>query len=143
YTYSQRRSLLSYGHYNQPLAHPFGANFREVLGIADYSYHRFQFFLQGNFAKYGLDPAGKNFGKDIFQSYETRVGNFGNTTGQGNTTNFMYVDGRTSFLLNPKTNLRIELGAVLRTEKNSSKNDQTTWLTFGLRSSFRNLYQDF
>jgi hypothetical protein len=143
YTYSQRTSLLNYGHYNQPLAHPFGANFREVLGMVDYRYNRFQFFLQGTFAKYGLDAAGKNFGKDIFQSYEKRIGDFGNTTGQGVSTNFMYVDGRTSFLLNAKTNLRIELGAVLRTEKNSSMNDQTTWLTFGLRSSFRNLYQDF
>jgi hypothetical protein len=137
---------LSYGHYNQPLAHPFGANFREVLGIVDYGFRRFRFFLQGNVAEYGLDPAGANFGKDIFEPYTTRNtgrGDYGNTTVQGIKTNFLYLDGRTAFLLNPKTNLRLELGAVFRSEKNAVMNDQTTWLTFGLRSSFRNLYQDF
>ncbi|MEJ6981641.1 gliding motility protein RemB [Pedobacter sp. P351] len=146
YTYSQRSSLLNYGHYNQALAHPFGANFKEYLAIVDYSYRRFQFFLQGNIAEYGLDPADANFGKDIFKPYTTRntaKGNYGNQTGQGVKTDFVYFDGRTSFLLNPKTNLRIELGAVFRNEKNSLSYDKTTWLTFGLRSSFRNLYQDF
>lgn len=146
YTYSQRSSLLNYGHYNQPLAHPFGANFKEYLAIVDYSFKRFQFFLQGNIAEYGLDPADANFGKDIFKPYTTRntaQGDYGNHTAQGTKTNFAYLDGRTSFLLNPKTNLRIELGAVFRNEKNSLMNDKTTWLTLGLRSSFRNLYQDF
>ncbi len=146
YTYSQRSSLINYGHYNQPLAHPFGANFKEFLGIVDYTYKRFQFFLQGNMAEYGLDPADTNFGKDIFKPYTTRntaQGDYGNQTGQGIKTDFMYLDGRTSFLLNPKTNLRIELGAVFRNEKNALMNDKTTWVTLGLRSSFRNLYQDF
>lgn len=143
YTYSQRTSLLSYGHYNEPLAHPFGANFKEWLAIADYSYRRFQFYMQANVAEYGLDYGGDNFGKDIFKSYSTRIADHGNKTGQGLKTNFLYLDSRASFLLNPKTNLRFELGAVFRNEKNSSMNDKTTWLTFGLRSSFRNLYQDF
>lgn len=143
YTYSQRSSLLNYGHYNQPLAHPFGANFMEYLGIVDYSYRRFQFSFQGNVAGYGLDPAGQSFGKNIFDSYNDRVGDYGNTTGQGTETNFLYLEGRTSFLVNPKTNLRLELGAVFRNEKNALMNDKTTWVTFGLRSSFRNLYQDF
>ncbi|MBC8052936.1 MAG: gliding motility protein RemB [Sphingobacteriaceae bacterium] len=144
YTYSQRTSVLSYGHYNQPLAHPFGANFREYLAIVDYSYQRFQFSLQGNIAKYGLNPVGAvSYGKDIFKSYNDRVGLYGNTMGQGIATDFIYLDGRTSFLLNPKTNLRLELGAVFRNEKNSLMDDKTAWVTFGLRSSFRNLYQDF
>lgn len=143
YTYSQRSSLLNYGHYNQPLTHPFGANFKEYLAIVDYSLNRFQFFVQGNFAKYGLDPEDANFGKNIFQSYNDREGNYGHATGQGISTKFTYLDARTSFILNPKTNLRLELGAVFRNEKNSLQDDKTTWVTFGLRSSFRNLYQDF
>lgn len=143
YTYSQRSSLLNYGHYNQSLAHPFGANFKEWLGIIDYSYRRFQFYIQANVAEYGLDFGGNNYGKDIFKSYYTRIADHGNEIGQGLQTDFLYLDGRTSFLLNPKTNLRLELGAVFRNEKNSIMNDKTTWVTFGLRSSFRNLYQDF
>jgi len=143
YTYSQRTSLLNYGHYNEPLAHPFGANFREFLSIWDYTLNRWQFYLQGNFAQYGLDEDLENQGKDIFKSYTTREKHYGNYTTQGLQTDFVYLDSRISYLLNPKNNLRIELGAVFRNERNTRMDDKTTWLTLGLRSSFRNIYQDF
>lgn len=143
YTYSQRNSLLNYGHYNQPLAHPFGANFREILSIWDYSLKRWQLYAQGNYVQYGRDPGADNFGSDIFKSYRTRVDNYGNYIGQGITTDFLYLDGRISYLINPKSNLRIEAGAVYRGEKNNLGLTDTKWITFGLRSSFRNLYQDF
>jgi hypothetical protein len=45
-------------------------------------------------------------------------------------------------LLNPKYNLRIELGGLFRYEKNTSFHDRTAMLTIGLRSSFRELYND-
>ena len=36
FTYSHRDSVANYTHYNQPLAHPLGANFSELIGIARY-----------------------------------------------------------------------------------------------------------
>jgi hypothetical protein len=36
FTYSHNDSVANYTHYNQPLAHPLGANFQEYLGIARY-----------------------------------------------------------------------------------------------------------
>ena len=36
FTYSHRDSVANYTHYNQPLAHPLGANFSEYIGIARY-----------------------------------------------------------------------------------------------------------
>ncbi len=36
FTYSHRDSVANYTHYNQPLAHPLMANFREIIGIARY-----------------------------------------------------------------------------------------------------------
>ncbi len=36
FTYSHRDSVANYTHYNQPLAHPLGANFQEFLGMARY-----------------------------------------------------------------------------------------------------------
>ena len=143
YTYSQRTSLLNYGHYNQPLAHPFGANFRELLSIWNYTYNRWQVFAQGNFAQYGLDAAATNSGKDIFKSYKGRTSDYRNFTTQGIQTNFFYLDGRLSFLINPKMNLRLEAGAVYRKESNNLGVNSTKWVTFGLRSSIRNIYQDF
>ena len=36
YTYSHNDSISNYTHYNQPLAHPLGANFEEFVGILKY-----------------------------------------------------------------------------------------------------------
>ncbi len=144
FTYSQRSSLLNYGHYNQPLAHSLGANFKEFVSIWNYSFKRFDFQGQLNIAQYGLDQTPEvNNGKDIFKSYNTRVADYGNSIAQGLKTDFIYADAKIAYLINPKYNLRLELGAIARNEKNNQINDKNIWLTFGLRSSFRNLYTDF
>ena len=70
-----------------------------------------------------------NYGKDIFQIYTTPAKLFGNYIGQGLTTNMYYLEGKVAFLLNPKYNLRIELGGIFRQEQNTQFNDKTTWLT--------------
>src|SRR5690606_29502834 len=41
YTYSHFDPISNYSHFAQPLAHPIGANFRELLGILNYSIDRF------------------------------------------------------------------------------------------------------
>lgn len=143
FTYSQRSSLLNYGHYVEALAHPMGANFREFLSTWSYSKNRWGIYLQGNYAQYGLNINGENFGKDINVSYETRLYQEGYRTTGGLKTSFYYLDGRISYILNPKYNLRFEIGGISRTEKNSLTKDVTNQITFGLRSTFRNLYQDF
>jgi hypothetical protein len=143
FTYSQRTSILNYGNYAEALAHPMGANFREFLTIWNYQLGRWGFYGQGNYAQYGLNQNGENFGKDINESYFTRKQDYGYQTTGGLKTNFYYLDGRVSYLLNPKYNLRFELGGIMRTEKNSLGTDRTSQITFGLRSTFRNIYQDF
>jgi len=85
-----------------------------------------------------------NYGKNINLSYETRSLDYGSHVGQGIKTNLYFAELKTSYLLNPKYNLRLEVGGVYRRESSeglASKNTQL--LTFGLRSTFRNLYQDF
>jgi hypothetical protein len=143
YTYAGRSSLTNYGHYNQSLAHPFGANFKEWVTMLGYAIGRFNFSSEIDLAKYGLDEVGKNYGKDIFKPYETRVQNLNNKIAQGLTTDFLFLNFKAAYLLNPKYNLRIELESTYRNEKNSVFNSTTNWLTIGLRSSFRNIYYDF
>jgi hypothetical protein len=149
FTYSERSYIENYSDNGEPLAHPWGANFREWVGLLNYSYKRFDFSGEADFGRYGFDEDGMNFGKDIFELYTSparAVGtanySLGNYTGQGLTTNLVYFEGKVAFLLNPKYNLRIELGAIYRTEDNVQFKDKTTWFTLGLRSSFRNLYTD-
>jgi hypothetical protein len=143
YAYSHTTRITSYSNYNQPLAHPMGANFREMVGILSYSYKRFNFQGQLLRATYGLDSAGTNFGKDIFKGSGTMTAESGSTIGQGVKTNLYYAQGKVAYLINPKTNLRVEVGAIARRESNSIAARNTSWLTVGLRGSFRNLYTDF
>ena len=85
YTYSHRDSLgASYAHYNQALAHPLGANFREYIGT--FRYQPFQrWVLEGRLirAEFGEDEPGKSWGGNILLNYANRVQDFGNTIGQG------------------------------------------------------------
>ena len=41
YTYAHHNPQQNYGHYNQPLAHPLGANFSELLLMTNYKWKRF------------------------------------------------------------------------------------------------------
>jgi len=68
YTYSEREEIMNYGHYNQPLAHPFGANFWESVNFLKYNYKRFFFNYEFLYSIKGLDPTGKNYGGDIYKS---------------------------------------------------------------------------
>lgn len=144
YTYAHFDRVSNYAAMNQPLAHPLGANFREMLGILNYSYRRFDFQTQLMYARYGLDPEGLNYGKNIFKSYDTVTNYYGSNIGQGIKTNLYFAEAKASYMLNPKYNLRLELGGVYRRESSETIGTKNTSLiTFGLRSTFRNLYQDF
>ncbi len=142
YTYSARSAIENYSENSESLAHPWGANFREVLALLNYSYKRFDFSGEADYGHYGLDQNGLNYGKDIFLVYTTAVTPYGNYIGQGLTTNMFYLDGKVAYLLNPKYNLRVELGGIYRQESNSAFHDKATMLTIGLRSSFRQFYND-
>jgi hypothetical protein len=58
-------------------------------------------------------------------------------------TDLYYMEPKVAYIINPKYNLRFELGALVRRESNEMYNQNTSLITFGLRSSFRNLYSDF
>jgi hypothetical protein len=159
YTYSQFNAINNYAQQNEPLAHPWGANFKEFVGLLNYSYKRFDFSGQLTYGHYGLDANGLNWGKNIFLSYAKPArysgppedfGNrsspytitTGNYIGQGITTNMYFAEGKVAYILNPKYNLRIEIAGLYRRESNDFSINTTKMISIGLRSSFRNLYQD-
>ena len=133
YAYTSDDPLSNYSNYGQPLAHPFGANFNELVGILNYSYQKFDFSLQGNYGHYG------SRGKNIFIAA-------GSTMDQAVpelTSNLLFADARVAYLINPKYNLRLEAGTSLRRETNDVQTRSSGMITLGLRASFRNLYYDF
>jgi len=72
FTYSHRDSVSNYTHYNQPLAHPLGANFQEVVGILKYQpAPKMYIYARGIYYYQGLDSAGFNFGGNPLRLYNT------------------------------------------------------------------------
>ncbi len=143
YTYSHWDPIQNYGHYNQPLAHPFGANFSEWMVRSSWKYNRFVLNAKGIFALYGLDTSNVNYGKDIFVSYNNHASDFGNKVGQGLRTNLTHLDFSLSYILNYHTNMRITAGWIYRKESNSKFTDRTNWFYLSLATSLDRFYYDF
>jgi len=75
YMYTHTDAESNYTHYNQPLAHPLGANFREFIGELRYQpIEKFRFKAKLIRASYGADSSGKNWGSDIFMPNQDQSG---------------------------------------------------------------------
>jgi len=74
----------SYSHYNQPLAHPLGANFREGLLQIKYMPH-FSWNINARFLYtiYGKDAQGQNWGGNILLHNGSKMQLYSNRIGQG------------------------------------------------------------
>lgn len=143
YTYAHNSPVQNYGHYNQPLAHPQGANFREALVIVNKRYNRWHFEYKGIYSAYGADTAGLSFGHDIYRSYYDYVTEFGNKIGQGLKTTLWQHDLSAGWIVNPSTNLILSAGITIRQLRNELQDKQSAHFWFGLRSSVFNKYYDF
>ena len=84
FTYSHNDSISDYTHYNQPLAHPLGANLQEYIAIVKAQPFK-HLYVTGKFIHYyqGLDSAGLNFGSNPFIDYSIRPRSFGFRVGSG------------------------------------------------------------
>ncbi len=117
FTYSHFTPYGSYSHYHQPIAHPLGANFTEVLGVLRYQpIPRLHVTGKLFMVKIGRDTVGAytNYGSDIIKSNGNRVPNkeLGNAQGQGFSNTIMYGNFTASFQL--KHNLFIDASMVIR-----------------------------
>lgn len=86
FTYAHDSYQRSYTHYNMPLAHPIGANFREVIGILRYQpVPRLNLIAKGFIVQVGedstgisgTDASGRSYGNNPNMSYNLRRGNEG------------------------------------------------------------------
>ncbi len=117
YTYSHQNTDGNYTHYNQPLAHPLGANFREVLAVLRYrTYKQMQFKLNMMYAQYGADTDSTNWGSNIFLSNNSHMQDYNNHLLQGIKTNILLTDFVWSFMW--KHNLWFDVNTTLRRQKN-------------------------
>ncbi len=120
YTYAHHDSIANFTHYNQPLAHPLGANFQELTGRIVYQPNsRLTASVHGAYQIYGADTANSNWGGNPLSSYQTRPSRLAGTdityaypTTIGNKTNTLILDYVLSYEL--AYNLFLELNYIHR-----------------------------
>ena len=145
FTYSHFNPIQNYAHYAQPLAHPLGASFLENVSIARFRKDRWTADLKVIHAKHGGEIAGDNtnYGSDLFISYYDGNKDFGNEIAQGNTTSLQIIDLRVGYIVNPRTNMKLELGLTNRVSKDLYSTDKNQYLFFSFKTDLQNIYYDF
>lgn len=130
FTYQHVDSYTDYQHYQQPLAHPMGANLYELLGIISYQpLPRLQLVGKAFYTVQGLDrqisaDSLVNYGGNPLISYNTRVQEFGNTTGQGNRTRLVHADFTATY--QPRHNLWLDAKLIIRRQSFDDAATQNT-----------------
>lgn len=114
YMYTSFSALQTYTNYNQPIAHPLGANFYESVGVIRYQpINKLNLTLKGVYYTIGYDTLGGNVGQNIQKSYRTTTtAVIGNEITQGKFTRVLFLDLMGSYML--KHNLFLDLGVTYR-----------------------------
>lgn len=154
YVYSHSDPLTNYGHNNQSMGHLWGANFREVVGIARYYKGRWFADAKWVYGVKGFDyadtGANTNYGGNIYRDYDAegeRYADTGVKIGQGNKTTIMIADLQAGYLVNPTMNLKVFGNLIYRNfnplaDTATTFKSNTTWFSIGLRSDLFNWYYD-
>lgn len=154
YMYSHWSGESNYAHLNQPLAHPWGGNFYEIVARAQYNYKRFYFQYKMNYGQWGDDIITENgefqyYGHDIYHNYIDHYHIDGKPlyghymlTGEKNTllmNNFV-----ASWIVNPSYNLNVFAEITHRNQTiDDGDNYNDFIISFGIRTTLDNKYYDF
>jgi hypothetical protein len=144
YTYTHRDSSASYANYNQSLAHPLGANFKETVFIGRYRPIK-KLTLEGRllYAMYGEDTATENYGNNILLPHTTRVSDYGNVIGQGVKAKQLTIGLDASYQI--WHNMYVELHYLYRNKnsEDASRSLKSSIIGTGIRMNIANRPNDF
>ena len=141
YTYTHFDSVANYTHYNMPLSHPLGANFKETIALVKYQpFPRWYLELRYSHIDYGGDVNGLNYGRDWRRSYNSRILEYGNETGQGLATSIDLLHFDLSF--NLAHNVFLDLRYLYRSEANTGELN-TQYISTGIRVNMARRYDAF
>jgi hypothetical protein len=142
YSYTHSSIRQNYAHFNQPLAHPLGANFSESLMILRYYYKRFSAETRFVYAELGDDTETVHFGRSLYRSYTERPYEYGHTLGQGVDTKILTTELRLFYLINPKYNLNFEVGVTHRDIIRNGVSQPAQFVFAGISTGIFNRYTD-
>jgi hypothetical protein len=128
FTYSHFDSVSNYAHYNQPLAHPLGANFNEYILLLRYQpFNRLT--LTGRIISWqqGLDSTGYNSGWNIFRlNGDGRTNEFGYTQLNGAASTTLNASFQATYEI--KENIFLDLNAIYRKREVSNLSNPASFI---------------
>lgn len=143
YTYSYSNSILNYGSYYQPLAHPSGGNFKEWVILSHYHKKRLSVQIKGIFCKAGMDSDSISYGQDIHKSYISRVSDYDNKLLQGYKSNYSHFELKISWLINPSMNHTVFIALSHEKYKYPATDAGVTYISSGLKCNIWNTAEDY
>lgn len=145
----------NWAHYNEPLAHPWGANLWEMVFRSQYNWKRMYFKYKLNYGQYGDDwdvenGVWANYGHNVYNDYSTAIQiegydvNDGHFLLTGRKTTVMMNDFVVSYLINPAYNMNLFAEVAHRHYATEGLPDDNTFIfSIGLRTSLDRKYYDF
>ncbi len=142
YTYTS--NTTAYVNMNEPLAHPLGAGFTELVGIVAYDFYSFRISAKFNNILTSTDTTQTNFGVDLLKPDDNAdFMNTINIVGQGNKTNITLKTLTFAYFVNKKTNLQVFARVTDRNFVSTIEEKDYFFVEFGIRNFVKNFYQDF
>ena len=146
FTYTGKDTVTNYTHYNQPLAHPYGADFAE--GILSVKYQPLRnLYLSGKaiYSIRGTDSArNDNWGNNIFDQSDSRTGgDYNYSLIAGRKITGLYLNFNTAYEIRP--NIFLEAGAshLQRKYESGIAVPSSTFFYGGLRWNIQRREYDF
>jgi hypothetical protein len=145
----------NWAHYNEPLAHPWGANLWEMVFRSQYNWKRLYFKYKLNYGQYGDDwdvenGVWANYGHNVYNDYNTAIQiegydvNDGHFLLTGRKTTVMMNNFVVSYLINPAYNMNVFAEVAHRHFAAEGMKDQNDFIfSFGIRTTLDRKYYDF
>jgi hypothetical protein len=139
FAYTSPNPRGSYGHYNQPLAHPLGAGFNEANVIMDYGIkERFWLRAQASMATFVVDTS-------VVSVSGTNIFDFREATGSDSLSverTRLWLDLSFAWRINQNQNTSLSVGMSVRDINNAPDLQNSHYLYITLRTGLFNRYYD-
>ncbi len=144
YTYSHLSNDQSYTNEGVALAHPYGANFAEILGEVIWKRNKWRATIFASYSLKGFDTSAVNWGGNINIPYINRpveLNDFGHRIGQGQGNNALRVMIRGSYRIYEKSKIDLFMEGHFRF--NTYLQEPKAQIIIGIRSQLWNDYRNY
>lgn len=145
FMYTHSDTYQNYAHFGQPLAHPFGSNFQELILHVERDHGRWYHGMRASMAWLGTDTD-RSYGNNIFRPERDRPRkednsgwvDFGYRVGQIDPYSLLHAELRSGWLVDPHTGTRLEASYLMRLTTNvDHSTDLANVFRVGLVCHFR------